>query len=195
MSNIVIKFIILSLGVHIFACNGDTQEPVSCEYCPNNTKCLEDKCVCPPGNTNMGSWCIPVDTGIFVVETLGIPCFETFGIEFSKIQPEPLTHMGTAQSLYSMYSRPNTRSSIFGLFPAPFSYYDLPDGDSILVRFFKTTGSGFPSSCDLPGGRRCSTSLGGRFISRDSIRGTIRWHLCNDSGAPPVAYPVLMVRR
>lgn len=174
------------------ACDRRSEPEVTpCGYCPNNTVCIDETCGCPPERVDMGSWCIQKQDNLFVAkDMLGCPCFEPFGVVLSRLVPESPGAV-ISSSTFGIYSRENTNVGL----SSNFSYYKLPEGDSIDIWGFPMPKALYPGTCRISADQTCTARLSGRFVSPDSIRAGIHWFICSDPEKTPEPYHFWLVRQ
>ncbi len=151
-----------------------------CPPCPNNTTCFEGDCGCRTDQIDMGSWCLPKRENLFVAASLDCPCLDAVGLYLMDIQPE--TGNGSLPlSSYDLVGRGkldyNTQSN--------FTYYQRPDGDSIVLYNITIPGSAGYSACWINSSLNCELDLFGKFHGPDTIETKVLYRRCRDKDNNP----------
>lgn len=149
-----------------------------CPPCPNNTECLAGDCGCRSDKYDMGSWCLQKSDNLFVAASLDCHCLDVVGLILGKIDPEPVGS-GALNSGYSLIGRGNCQGAAY----SNFSYFSLPDGDSIVVYGVEMASQGNNYTCRINDDLRCGANLYGKFHGPDTIKTQVRWNsCCNNAG-------------
>jgi hypothetical protein len=167
-----------------------------CPPCPNNTECIEGDCGCSGDEHDMGSWCLRKHENLFVAASLDCYCIDVVGLYLRDIVPEtsPTGGVHFPQSSCSVVGRGNAHISSSG----NFSYYDLPDGDSIVIYDIRMP-NGNSNDCQINSNMRCSADFFGKFHGPDTIQVQVIWQRCQDNDGNWLSYreikPLTFIRK
>ena len=193
-------FLYVSMAV-ILQWSGACTEPygnvtADCPACPNNTECIDSDCGCPDDKHDMGSWCLPKRDNLFVAASLDCYCMDVTGLYLWRITPEtdPTGGVELPQSTYWITGRGTVYSS--GM--ATFNYYDLPDGDSIVIYNARMPNEN-TSDCWISSNMRCSADIYGKFHGPDTIQAQVVWGRCREKNGSALNFrevkPLTFIRK
>ena len=169
----------LTLLLAVFsACESfsNRREGDNCPDCPNNTVCLDSDCGCRPDQHDMGSWCLQKADNLFVAASLDCHCLDVVGLYLVNIAPE--TGNGSVPaSGFSLIGRGNCLGANYN----NFSYYKLPDGDSIVIYAVPMPTLNGDYYCRFSDTLRCSADLFGKFHGPDTLEARVVWRRCVDN--------------
>ena len=156
-----------------------------CPPCPNNTQCIDGDCGCPSESHDMGSWCLKKHDNLFVAACLDCPCLDIIGLYLLDIKPETGSEV-MAKSLYSIIGPENSSVGTGeGSVSQHFSYYERPDGDSIVVGAIPLPGGFGIFNCPINDALLCEIVLYGKFHGPDTIETKVQYQNCvTDAGTP-----------
>jgi hypothetical protein len=170
----------------LFACGRGMEEELTlCANCPNNMRCIEDRCDCPPGDLHLGSWCLQRRPNLFLgVPERNCPCFEPFALEMRSLTELPDGSLAVGSSGFSLFSR---KTNAVFLAISLTNHAALADSLILLGFPLPTVGEAF-SFCQVEGQTTCRADLHGRFLGRDTIRAEIIWRACGDGQGNPTVF-------
>jgi hypothetical protein len=194
----LLSCIILGGLLYLCACNQTENFADQCPPCPNNTECLEGDCGCPEDKHDMGSWCLQKHDNLFVAASLDCYCIDVAGLYLWNITPKNGSGGGVhiPQSSFSFVGRGNSRSSGTG----NFDYYDLPDGDSIVIYNVPMPNEQwYANDCRINSNLICAADIFGKFHGPDTIQAQVVWQRCQDNDGNWLSYrevkPLTFIRK
>jgi hypothetical protein len=175
---------LMLLGTLWSACNQMSNSSINdCPPCPNNTTCQDGDCGCDPDQFDMGSWCLRKHENLFVAASLDCPCMDAVGLYLEQIEPEP-GNGSYPLSSYDLVGRgKNNWASV-----NKFSYYQRPDGDSIVIYNAVIPGTPGYYACGVQDTLNCEIDLFGKFHGPDTIQTRVVYTRCRNKANVAVNY-------